>query len=74
MDGFAFVEQVRTHPEWRTIPIVVVTAHDLTSAERKRLNGNVETILLKSDQSKEEFLTQVIDALDNCSVPRLVEV
>jgi CheY-like chemotaxis protein/anti-sigma regulatory factor (Ser/Thr protein kinase) len=74
MDGFAFVEQVRTHPEWRTIPIVVVTAHDLTSAERKRLNGNVETILLKSEQSKEEFLAQVIDALDNCSVPRLVEV
>src|SRR5207237_1352772 len=39
MDGFEFAEAVRIHPEWRTIPIVVVTAADLTSQERHRLNG-----------------------------------
>ena len=70
MDGFAFVEQVRKHPEWRAIPIIVVTAHDLTSAERKRLNGNVETILQKSGQSRNEVLAQVIEALDNSAVSR----
>jgi signal transduction histidine kinase/DNA-binding response OmpR family regulator len=74
MDGFEFVDQVRLHAEWRSIPIIVVTAQDLTSAERKRLNGNVEMILHKSGQSKEEFLAHVIDALDNSAVPRLATV
>ena len=72
MDGFAFAEQVRIHPEWRSIPIVVVTAHDLTIAERKRLNGRVDTILQKEGSTKDELLSKVLDALDNCSVPRLV--
>jgi signal transduction histidine kinase/CheY-like chemotaxis protein len=74
MDGFEFAEKMRTHPEWRSIPIVVVTAHDLTARERKRLNGSVETIIQKAGRSKRELLSQVLDALDNCSVPRLVEV
>ena len=73
-DGFAFVEQVRKHPEWRSIPIIVVTTQDPTSAERKRLNGNVEIILQKSGQSREEFLAEVIDALDKSAVSRLVTV
>ena len=51
MDGFAFAARVRSAPDWRSIPIVVVTAHDLTSDERKRLNGNVETILHKAGHS-----------------------
>jgi CheY-like chemotaxis protein len=74
MDGFAFVENVRTHPEWRSIPIIVVTAHDLTAKERKRLNGNVETILHKEGNSVGELLSQVLDALDNCAVPRMAGV
>ena len=71
MDGFTFADKVRTHRDWRSIPIVVVTAHDLTSAERKRLNGYVETILHKAGHTTEELLADVRDALDNCSVPRL---
>ena len=74
MDGFVFAEQVRTHPEWRSIPIVVVTAHDLTPQERKRLSGRVETILKKAGRSTDELLTQVLDALDNCSIARVAEV
>lgn len=74
MDGFEFVEQVRLHAEWRSIPIIVVTAQDLTSGERKRLNGNVEMILHKSGQSKERFLTQISDALSNSAVSRLTTI
>jgi CheY-like chemotaxis protein len=73
-DGFAFVEQVRKRPEGRSIPIVVVTSHDLTPAERKRLNGNVETIVHKPGQSRNEFLAQVIEALDNSAISRTVTV
>ena len=48
MDGFEFVDRVRQHPEWRSIPIVVVTAKDLSDEDRRRLNGYVETILHKA--------------------------
>jgi signal transduction histidine kinase/DNA-binding response OmpR family regulator len=74
MDGFAFAERVRVHPDWRSIPIVVVTAHDVTAEERKRLGRSVETIIHKAGRSQDELLSQVRDALDNCDVPRLQPV
>ena len=74
MDGFEFTERVRAHRDWRSIPIVVVTAHDLTAVERTRLNGYVETILPKAGRTNDELLSQVRDALDNCSVPRFSPV
>jgi CheY-like chemotaxis protein/anti-sigma regulatory factor (Ser/Thr protein kinase) len=66
MDGFEFVERVRQQPEWRAIPIVVVTAKDLTAKERHRLNGYVEIILSKASQSREALLRQVRDLVANC--------
>lgn len=74
MDGFSFAERVRAHPEWRNIPIVVVTASDLTSAERRRLHGYVETILHKDGFSSDELMNQVRDALDQFDAPRLSTV
>jgi signal transduction histidine kinase/CheY-like chemotaxis protein len=71
MDGFTFADRVRLHPDWRSIPIVVVTAHDLTGEERRRLNGYVETIVQKAGCSRGELLERVRDALDNSAVPRL---
>jgi CheY-like chemotaxis protein len=71
MDGFEFAEKMREHREWRTIPIVVVTAAELTHLERHRLNGYVETILHKEGGSKEQLLRQVRKALDDNAVPRV---
>ncbi|MEO5579085.1 MAG: response regulator [Gemmatimonadaceae bacterium] len=70
MDGFTFADKVRGHPEWRSIPIVVVTSRLLTGEERRRLNGYVETILNKAAGSKESLLQQVRDALENLTSPR----
>jgi signal transduction histidine kinase/CheY-like chemotaxis protein len=63
MDGFAFAAEVGRRPEWRSIPIVVVTSLDLTSEDRRRLNGHVETILRKHGDSREALLEQVRDLL-----------
>jgi CheY-like chemotaxis protein len=71
MDGFEFAAAVRSHPEWRTIPIVVVTAQDLTKEERKRLNGNVDSILRKSGDSRESILAQVRDLLARSHATRI---
>ena len=63
LDGFEFAAEVRRHPEWRSIPIVVITAQDLTKEDRRRLNGHVEKILRKDGDSRESLLEQVRDLL-----------
>ncbi|MGI8819973.1 MAG: response regulator [Chthoniobacterales bacterium] len=67
MDGFEFADCVRQHPEWRSIPIVVLTAKDLTADDRRRLDGSVETILQKRSDSREALLTQVRDLVASCA-------
>ncbi len=67
MDGFEFADRVRQRPEWRFIPIVVMTAKDLSAKERQRLSGSVETILHKTGDSREALLKQVRDLVANCA-------
>ena len=71
MDGYAFAAEVGRHPEWRSIPIVVVTAQDLTHEDRRRLNGHVETILRKHGDSRESLLEQVRDLLAGSKAARI---
>jgi CheY-like chemotaxis protein len=59
MDGFEFVAEFRRHEAWRGIPIVVVTAKDLSREDRERLNGHVERILQKGMHSRAELLAEV---------------
>jgi adenylate cyclase len=47
MDGFQVVAALQEHPQWKRIPVVVVTARELTAEDRARLNSGVETVLLK---------------------------
>jgi hypothetical protein len=61
MDGFDFVTELRKRPEWRSIPIVVITAKSLTVEDRLRLNGYVEKILQKGSFNREEMLREVRD-------------
>lgn len=63
MDGFTFVSELRQHPEWNDIPIVVLTAKDVTLEDRMRLNGYVEKVLQKGSTSREELLNQVRDLI-----------
>ena len=42
MDGFQFIAALQARPGWRKIPVVVITALDLTAADRERLNSGVE--------------------------------
>jgi Response regulator containing a CheY-like receiver domain and an HD-GYP domain len=47
MNGFEFIAELRQREAGRGIPIVVLTAKDLTAEERQRLNGYVERVLQK---------------------------
>jgi signal transduction histidine kinase/DNA-binding response OmpR family regulator len=61
MDGFEFLEEMRRKAEWRAIPVVVVTARDLTDADRLRLNGNIERIIQKTN--RDDMLREVRNVL-----------
>jgi len=59
MDGFEFAEKLREKKEWMDIPVVVITAKDLTKEDLGRLKGNVESIMQKGSYSKNELLSEV---------------
>ncbi len=63
MDGFEFAERLREKKEWLDIPVVVITAKDLSKEDLARLKGNVETIMQKGSYSKDELLTEVGDRI-----------
>jgi signal transduction histidine kinase/DNA-binding response OmpR family regulator len=59
MDGFAVVNELRKHPAWDSIPVIVITAKQLTMAECQQLSGNVEKIFQKGAYDRKTFLTYV---------------
>ena len=61
MDGFEFVEELRKNDAWRSIPIVVLTAKDVTEDDRRRLNGGVENIIRKGALTREDLMRNVCD-------------
>ncbi len=69
MDGFEFAAELHRHAEWRSIPLVVLTAKDLTTEELRRLNGNVHQILDKGGRSRDELMRQVRDLIAGWTVP-----
>jgi CheY-like chemotaxis protein len=67
MDGFTFIAELRQQEQWRTIPIIVITAKELTPEERQRLHGSVEQILQKGAYSHEELLHEVRRLAASCT-------
>jgi CheY-like chemotaxis protein len=59
MDGFEFLDAVRADPRRRAIPVLILTAKDLTEADRRRLNGGVERVVRKGDYVGDAFLEEV---------------
>jgi CheY-like chemotaxis protein len=64
MDAFEFLDELRSRPDWPDIPVVVITAKDLTEEDRNRLNGGVERIIQKSD--RDEMLRQLSREISKC--------
>jgi CheY-like chemotaxis protein len=63
LDGFAVVARLQENAQWRTIPVVVITAKDLTVDDRARLDGFVEQVLVKGAYTREGLLTRVRELL-----------
>ncbi len=65
MDGFEFLTELGQPPEWRSIPVVVVTAKALTPEDRLFLNGSlflsggIKQVLQKGRFSRDDLMRQV---------------
>ncbi len=69
MDGFEVVAAMQNNERWRAIPVVVITAKDLTEEDRARLNGHVARIFRKGTIARDELLLELGALLDRHSSP-----
>ena len=59
VDGFEVVSKLREDPAGSQIPILIYTAKNITSEDRERLQGNIQTIIQKGDFGKDRFLEMI---------------
>ena len=59
VDGFAVLDSLRSKPETANIPVIVATAKELTVNEKSRLQGQIQSLMLKGDFLNDEFLEEV---------------
>ncbi|MDH3886104.1 MAG: response regulator, partial [Desulfobacterales bacterium] len=56
MDGFDFLIEMRANAEWQDVPVIVLTAKDLTDEDRRILSGRVEQVVEKGACSREHLM------------------
>jgi len=59
MDGFEFIKRLRQNETWAAIPVVILTAMDLTAEEHIWLNNNVNKVLRKGAYTRNELLSEI---------------
>jgi CheY-like chemotaxis protein len=67
ISGFDVLEALKDDPNTARIPIIIVTSKLLTTEDRRKLNGHVETILEKSGFRYETLIAEVRRALQKMS-------
>ncbi|MGE5843194.1 MAG: response regulator, partial [Deltaproteobacteria bacterium] len=70
MDGFEVVQRVKANPRWRDIPIIVVTAKDLTDDDCSLLCNSVDRIIQKAGLARETLMKEVQTLLREQAVSR----
>ena len=64
MDGFDFLLEMRANAVWQDIPVIVLTAKDLTAEDRRLLSGRVEQIVEKGACSHEQLMQLIRQVVD----------
>ncbi len=65
VDGFGVLEALQADEELQEIPVIVVTAKELTPDERARLSGHIQALLQKGAFTDEELLREIGGAIEN---------
>lgn len=64
VDGFGVLEALKQDSRTQDIPVIVVSAKDLTEEDRRRLRGNIEAIYQKGSLPPRTFVDQVVEVLE----------
>jgi CheY-like chemotaxis protein len=67
LDGFSVLEELKLDQRTRAIPVIVVSAKDLTDEEQRRLQGNIEAVYQKGSLPPRSFVEQVVEVLEHRS-------
>ena len=59
MDGFEIAQALARSDHTSGIPVIVLTARELTAAERKRLSGKVNAIVIKGELNRVDFMNLI---------------
>jgi threonine synthase len=59
VDGFTVMETMQAHKETCDIPIIVITAKELTGAEKERLKGHIQSLMQKGNFMSDDLLDEV---------------
>ena len=59
MDGLTFIQEARKVPDCQSIPIVVLTAKDLTAEDRRGLGSSVRKVLQKGAYKRDDLLREI---------------
>lgn len=70
MDGFQFLAELRKNETGRAIPVIVITAMDLSPEDHLKLNGQVNQILQKGAYQQEMLLKEVRGLVQNLTNPK----
>ncbi|MHC4548879.1 MAG: response regulator [Planctomycetota bacterium] len=63
MDGFELLSIMRQSETYRSIPVIVFTARDLSEEDRRRLNGGVTKVLKKGSCDRRQLMREIVDLL-----------
>lgn len=63
MDGFEFLQRLRQRPEWRSLPVIVLTAKDLTQEDQQQLKGKIQNLYQKGTYSRQSLVDEIQDLI-----------
>ena len=63
MDGFEVLDGLAAHAQWREIPVIVITAKQLTAAERGRLLRQAQKVIAKGTASRLDIAAAISAAV-----------
>ncbi|MCA9980737.1 MAG: pyridoxal-phosphate dependent enzyme [Anaerolineales bacterium] len=63
LDGFSVVDTMKNNPHLRDIPIIVITAKELTPIEKRRLSGKIKGLLQKGSFMDVDLLRDIQEVL-----------
>jgi len=59
LDGFGVLESLRSNPKTKNIPVILITARELTSDEREIVEDQADALLIKGKYTDAELLQHV---------------